>query len=47
MLMLEMEAYIRSNTVHEIYKLDGKVPKTEMSDETSDISQFCELEWFE
>ena len=42
-----MEAYIRSNTAHEIYKLDGEVPKTVMSGETSDISQFCELEWFE
>ena len=24
---LEFEAYIRSNTAHEIYKLDGEVPK--------------------
>ena len=24
---LELEAYIRSSTTHEIYKLDGKVPK--------------------
>ena len=43
---LELEAYIRSNTAHEIYKLDGEVPKTVMFGETSDISQFCELEWF-
>ena len=42
-----MEAYIRSNTAHEIYKLDGEVPKTVISGETSDTSQFCELEWFE
>ena len=42
-----MEAYIRSNTAQEIYKLDWEVPKTVMSGETSDISQFCELEWFE
>ena len=40
-----MEAYIRSNIAHEIYKLDGEVPKTVMSGETSDISQFCKLEW--
>ena len=44
---LELEAYIRSNTAHEIYKLDREVPKTVMSGETSDISQFCKLEWFE
>ena len=40
---LELEAYIRSNTAHEIDKLDGEVPKTVMSGETSDISQFTEL----
>ena len=44
---LELEAYIRSNTMHKIYKLDGEVPNTVMSGETSDISQFCKLEWFE
>ena len=44
---LDLEAYVRSNTAHEIYKLDGEVSKTVMSDETSDISQFFELERFE
>ena len=43
---LELEVYIRSNTAHEIYKLDGEVPQTVMSGETSGISQFCKLEWF-
>ena len=43
----ELEAYIRSNTAYDINKLDGEVPKTVMSGETSDISQFCEREWFE
>ena len=43
---LELEDYIRSNTAHKIYKLDGEVPKTVMSGETSDISQLCKLEWF-
>ena len=43
---LEFEAYIRFNTAHEIYKLDREVPKTVMSGKTSDISQFCTLEWF-
>ena len=42
-----MEAYIRSNTAHKIYILDRKILETVMSGETSDISQFCELEWFE
>ena len=40
---LELEAYIRSNTAHDIYKLDGEVTKTVISGETSDISHFCEL----
>ena len=44
---LELEAYIRSNTAHKIYKLDREVPKSVTSGESSDISQFCELEWFE
>ena len=44
---LEFEAYIRSNTACDIYKLDREVPKTVMSGKASDISQFCELEWFE
>ena len=35
---LKLEAYIRSNTVHEIFKLDGDVPKTVMAGETSNIS---------
>ena len=43
---LELEVYIRYNSAHELYKLDGKFPKTVMSGETSDISHFCELEWF-
>ena len=42
----KLEAYIRSNTAHEIYKLDGEVPKMLLSEETSDISQFCKQEWF-
>ena len=40
----ELEAYIRFNTAHEIYKLDGEVPETVMLGEMSDISQFCKLE---
>ena len=44
---LELESYIRSNTAHKIYKLDGEVLETIMSGETPDISQFHEFEWFE
>ena len=43
---LELEAHIRSNNVHNIYKLDRVVLKIAMLGETSDISQFCKLEWF-
>ena len=32
---------------HEIYKLDGEIPKTVMSGETSDISKFCKQKLFE
>ena len=41
---LELEANIRSNSTHDIYKLDRKVPKT---GETSDVSEFCKLERLE
>ena len=44
---LELEAYIRSNTAQETYKLDREVPKTVVSGETSDIRQFFKLKWFE
>ena len=43
---LELESYIQSNTVYGIYKLDGEVPKTILSGETSD-SHFYEFEWFD
>eukprot|EP00804_Cyclotella_cryptica_P014743 CCRYP_021052-RA/>CCRYP_021052-RA protein AED:0.46 eAED:0.43 QI:0/0/0/1/1/1/2/0/144 len=43
---LVIESYIRSNTAHDIYMLHGEVPETIMSGETSDISQFCEFEWY-
>ena len=43
---LEVETYIWSNTAHDIYTFDGEVPKTVMPGKTSDICQFCKLEWF-
>ena len=44
---LEFESLIRSNTAHDIFELAGQVPETVMSGETSDISQLCELGWYE
>ncbi len=44
---IELEAYIQSNTAWDIYKLQGETPETLMSGETPDISQFCELSFYE
>ena len=43
---LELKSCIKSNTAHSIYKLYGEVPETIMSREISNMSQFCEFEWF-
>ena len=44
--LLELEAYIRSNTALNIYELNGQTPETLVSGQTSDISPFCELQWY-
>ena len=44
---LEREAYIRSLTAHEIYRLDGQVPETIVSGETADISPFAAFGWYD
>jgi Reverse transcriptase (RNA-dependent DNA polymerase) len=44
---VEREAYVRSNTVHDVYALDTQVPETIVSGETSDISTFAEFAWYE
>ncbi len=44
---LELEAYICSHSANNVYCLDGKVPETYMSGDTADISQFCELVWYD
>jgi len=44
---LEYESMIRSNTAHDVYELGGETPETIVSGETSDISQLCELGWYE
>ena len=36
---MELEAYMRSNTAHDIFELKGEVPETLVSGETSNITQ--------
>jgi hypothetical protein len=38
---IELKAYVRSNTAHDIFILQGEVTDTVMSGKMSDISQFC------
>jgi hypothetical protein len=40
---LEYKLYVRLHTTHDIYRLDGRVPKTVVSGETADICPFCEF----
>ena len=44
---LEYESLIRYNTSNDIYELQGEVPETIVSGETSNISQLCDLGWYE
>ena len=44
---IEREAYVRSNTAHNVFGLDGQVPETMVSGETSDITTFAEFAWYE
>ena len=44
---LEREAYVRSHTAHDIYRLNGQVPETLVSGETVDISPFALFRWYE
>ncbi len=44
---LELEAYIHSHSSNSVYRLDGEVPETYMSGATANISQFCELAWYD
>ena len=43
---LEREAYVRSLTAHDIYKLDGQVPETLVMGNTADISALSLFGWF-
>ena len=40
-------ALIRSHTAHTAYELQGEVPETIMTDQTADISNICEYDWYE
>ena len=44
---VELELYAHYNKAHNIYCLNGDTHEIIMSGETSDISQFFELEWYE
>jgi len=44
---IELEAYVHSNTAHDIFILPGEVPEMVISGETSDISQFCEFAFYD
>jgi hypothetical protein len=44
---VEREAFVRSNTAHDIYRLDGQVPETVVSGETADITTVAEYQWYE
>jgi hypothetical protein len=44
---IKLEAYICSNTAHDIFILQGEVPETVMLGETSNISQFCKFTFYD
>jgi len=44
---IELEAYVRSNTAHNIFILQGEVLEMVMLGEMSDISQFCEFAFYD
>ena len=44
---IELEALIRSNTSNDMYMTNGKVPETNMTGDTADISHICEFAWYD
>ncbi len=40
---LEYESYVRLHTAHDIYQLDGCIPKMVILGETAEINPFCEF----
>jgi hypothetical protein len=43
---IELEAYVRSNTPHDIFALEGEVQEMVVSGNMLDISQFCEFAFY-
>ncbi|KAI2500778.1 Reverse transcriptase (RNA-dependent DNA polymerase) [Fragilaria crotonensis] len=43
---LEREAYVRSLTAHDMFRLNGQVPETMISSETADISPLAQFGWY-
>jgi hypothetical protein len=44
---IKLEAYVCSNTAHDIFSLQGEVPEMVMSGKMLDISQFCEFAFYD
>ena len=44
---IELEGFIRSCTVNDIYETAGETPETIMTGQTADISHICEFGWYD
>ena len=44
---IELEAFIRSCTVNDIYETNGETPENIMTGQTADISHICEFGWYD
>ncbi len=44
---IDLEAYVCSNTAHDIFSLQGEVPETVVSGKTLAISQFCKFAFYD
>ena len=44
---IKLKAYIRSNTTHDNYSLQGTVPETKMTGQASDISSTRSYQWYQ
>ncbi len=44
---LRLESHICLHSVNSVYYLYGKVPDMYIFNETADISQFCDLVWYD
>ena len=44
---IELEAHMRSCTLHNLYALDGEIPQAKLAVHSTDIIPLCEFEWYE